>query len=204
MTLEDDPPIAAANNEAEENEEEVEDTPEIVPTLIGSGEYQIVDIRYYHGVAHPGEYIELVREPHNPYDRNAIRADNLRGEKIGHVKAITAKTLAPLMNRRHALALSFCASIQQGGNEFTLPLCLEEKPARRSISFDSPESLLAAMVPNECCHSEKHSHRHPNEIGLESIIKGIGQHVRQGPLRTVPRFSRSGHVALFPRPRPIV
>ena len=29
----------------------------------------------------------LVREPHNVYDRNAIRVDNLAGRKVGHVKA---------------------------------------------------------------------------------------------------------------------
>ena len=33
--------------------------------LVGSGEYQIVGIRYYTGVAHPGEYFVLVREPRN-------------------------------------------------------------------------------------------------------------------------------------------
>jgi SWI/SNF-related matrix-associated actin-dependent regulator of chromatin subfamily A3 len=42
--------------------------------------------RYYSGVAHPGEFVTLIREPNNPYDRNAIRVDNLRGEKVGHVK----------------------------------------------------------------------------------------------------------------------
>jgi len=35
------------------------------------------------GVAHPGEYVTLVREPHNSYDRNAIRVDNCSGEKVG-------------------------------------------------------------------------------------------------------------------------
>ena len=95
------------------------------PTLIGSGEYQIVGIRYYKGVAHPGEYIELIREPNNPYDRNAIRVDNLRGEKIGHVKATMAKLLAPIMDRRQRLGLSFYGLIPRKGNAYTLPLFLE-------------------------------------------------------------------------------
>ena len=95
------------------------------PTLIGSGEYQIVGIRYYKGVAHPGEYIELIREPNNPYDRNAIRVDNLRGDKIGHVKAIMAKLLAPIMDRRQRLGLSFYGLIPRKGNAYTLPLFLE-------------------------------------------------------------------------------
>lgn len=40
-----------------------------------------------------------MREPHNPYDSNAIRVDNLHHEKIGHIKRETAAMLAPLMDR---------------------------------------------------------------------------------------------------------
>jgi hypothetical protein len=36
----------------------------------------LVGIQFYRGTAHPGEYVTLVREPHNPYDSNAIRCDN--------------------------------------------------------------------------------------------------------------------------------
>ena len=42
--------------------EEQMDLPDV---RVGSGEYQIVGIRYYSGVAHPGEYVTLVREPRN-------------------------------------------------------------------------------------------------------------------------------------------
>jgi len=46
---------------ADSDEEE-----ELPDHLVGSGEYQIVGIRYYTGVAHPGEFVVLVREPRNP------------------------------------------------------------------------------------------------------------------------------------------
>ena len=59
---------------------------------------QVVGIRYYDGVAHPGEFVQLVREPDNSYDSNAIRVDNVRLEKVGHIKATFAKTLAPMMD----------------------------------------------------------------------------------------------------------
>ena len=39
-------------------------------------------LRYYSGTAHAGEYVSLVREPNNPYDRNAIRVDNMHGQKV--------------------------------------------------------------------------------------------------------------------------
>lgn len=35
------------------------------------------------GVAHQGEFVDLVREPNNPYDRNAIRVDNLSHQQVG-------------------------------------------------------------------------------------------------------------------------
>lgn len=35
------------------------------------------------GVAHLGEFVDLVREPNNPYDRNAIRVDNLARQQVG-------------------------------------------------------------------------------------------------------------------------
>jgi SWI/SNF-related matrix-associated actin-dependent regulator of chromatin subfamily A3 len=85
--------------------------------LVGSGEYQIVGIRYYSGVAHPGEYVVLVREPSNPYDCNAIRVDNLRGEKVGHVKATMAMHLAGVMDGRGDVRVE--GTIPRRGNAFT-------------------------------------------------------------------------------------
>ena len=45
--------------------EDEEDEQELPDVLVGRGEYQIVGIRYYTGVAHPGEFVVLVREPRN-------------------------------------------------------------------------------------------------------------------------------------------
>lgn len=36
-------------------------------------------------MAHLGEFVDLVREPNNPYDRNAIRVDNLARQQVGLV-----------------------------------------------------------------------------------------------------------------------
>ena len=33
-------------------------------------------------MAHLGEFVNLVREPRNPYDRNAIRVDNLASQQV--------------------------------------------------------------------------------------------------------------------------
>mmetsp|Transcript_21448 Transcript_21448/g.46616 ORF Transcript_21448/g.46616 Transcript_21448/m.46616 type:complete len:533 (+) Transcript_21448:120-1718(+) len=93
--------------------------------LVGRGEYRVVGIRYYTGVARPGEFVTLVREPRNPYDRNAIRVDNLRGEKVGHVKGTTAQTLAPIMDRSASLGVRLEGTIPRSGNAYELPLALD-------------------------------------------------------------------------------
>ncbi|CAN0429773.1 unnamed protein product, partial [Ectocarpus sp. 8 AP-2014] len=51
--------------------------------LYGYADLLIVGCRYYRGVAHLGEFVDLVREPNNPYDRNAIRVDNLTRQQVG-------------------------------------------------------------------------------------------------------------------------
>lgn len=53
------PAALVVNLAEEESENDLDDH------LVGCGEYQIVGIRYYAGVAHPGEYVVLVREPRN-------------------------------------------------------------------------------------------------------------------------------------------
>lgn len=44
---------------------------------LGAVACSIVGMRYYDGVVHQGEWVELVREPANPYDANAIRVENM-------------------------------------------------------------------------------------------------------------------------------
>jgi SWI/SNF-related matrix-associated actin-dependent regulator of chromatin subfamily A3 len=102
-------------------------------------------IRYYRGVAHPGEYVTLVREPSNPYDRNAIRVDNMRGEKVGHIKRELAAVLSPIMVS-HGDRLKVDATIPGPGNQFELPLTLHlygSTPSDGSI-----ETKLASLAAN--------------------------------------------------------
>jgi hypothetical protein len=126
----------AAFQEEEEPEQEEEDV------LLGTGEVQIVGIRYYRGVAHPGEFIYLVREPHNPYDSNAIRVDNLHHEKIGHIKRETAAMLVPLIDR-YGDDIHLEGIIPRQGNGFNLPLSLEFY-----ATSEAPAPELAQVVKN--------------------------------------------------------
>ncbi|KAK0620314.1 RAD5-like protein [Immersiella caudata] len=66
--------------------------------LYGKLDGKIVGVRYYNGVATPGEHVILRREPGNPYDSNAIRVDNVFGHQIGHIPRTIALKLAPYMD----------------------------------------------------------------------------------------------------------
>lgn len=54
-------------------------------------------MRYYNGFASPDEHVRLKREPQNPYDRNAIRVDNVMGAQIGHIPRQVSAKLAKYM-----------------------------------------------------------------------------------------------------------
>jgi hypothetical protein len=63
-------------------------------TLQFTNHHHPVGIKYYAGLVTKGEMVHLVREPANPYDRNAIAVVNGRGEQVGHIKREHAYALA--------------------------------------------------------------------------------------------------------------
>ncbi|KAI1383120.1 SNF2 family N-terminal domain-containing protein [Hypoxylon trugodes] len=67
--------------------------------LYGTMDKKIVGVQYYNGVVNPGEKILCRRDPHNPYDPNAIRVDNVMRVQIGHLPAKVALKLAPYIDR---------------------------------------------------------------------------------------------------------
>ena len=70
-------------NAAEDAESEEEHE-----TLLASCELAIMGCQYYGGVVHVGEHVNLVREPNNVYDGNAIRVDNMEGAQVASPLAI--------------------------------------------------------------------------------------------------------------------
>lgn len=67
--------------------------------LYGTLDTKIVGVRYYNGVVNPGEKVLCRREPSNPFDRNAVRVDNVMRTQIGHLPAVLVKKLAPYLDR---------------------------------------------------------------------------------------------------------
>ena len=46
--------------------------------------------------------VGLVREPHNPYDRNAVMVANIYGSQVGHIKRELAAAMAYVMDNNLA------------------------------------------------------------------------------------------------------
>ena len=69
--------------------------------------------------------MNLVREPNNPYDANAVRVDNMSNEKVGHVKRETATVLSSLMDSGASITFKVDGTIPREGNKFQLPLRLD-------------------------------------------------------------------------------
>ncbi|KAL6471721.1 hypothetical protein MHYP_G00203710 [Metynnis hypsauchen] len=88
--------------------------------LIGSIQGTIVGLRYYTGVVNRGEMVSLVREPQNPYDRNAVKVTNVYGIQVGHIKKELAAAMAHIMDRKLAKVEGVVPFGQN--NKFSMPV----------------------------------------------------------------------------------
>ena len=96
----------------------------------------VVGLQHYSGIVSRKEQLALVREPRNPYDKNAIRVDNQSHEQVGHISRTQAAVLAPLLDRgvvRHAVAVSMTGVT----NKFQQPVT--------AFCFGAPENRPDAL-----------------------------------------------------------
>ncbi|XDV27276.1 hypothetical protein PO909_030836, partial [Leuciscus waleckii] len=89
---------------------------------IGSIQGSVVGLRYYTGMVNKGEMVSLVREPQNPYDRNAVMVANVYGNQVGHIKKELAAPMAYIMDNN----LARVEGVVPFGNtnKFTMPVIL--------------------------------------------------------------------------------
>ncbi|KAK2090484.1 hypothetical protein P7K49_031740 [Saguinus oedipus] len=93
---------------------------ELDSVLFGSLRGHVVGRRYYTGVVNNNEMVALQRDPNNPYDKNAIKVNNVNGNQVGHLKKDLAGALAYIMDNKLAQVegiVPFGAN-----NAFTMPL----------------------------------------------------------------------------------
>jgi SWI/SNF-related matrix-associated actin-dependent regulator of chromatin subfamily A3 len=93
-------------------------------TCVGSFTTDCVGCRYYAGVVHAGEFVTLVREPHNEYDANAVRVDNLSGTQVGHINRHAAVLLAQLLDDGSLSARVEASAPYPARSVFTVPVLL--------------------------------------------------------------------------------
>lgn len=89
---------------------------------LGAVDAKIVGVRYYNGHASVGEHVLVKRDAGNPYDKNAIRIDNVRGNQIGHIPRELASKLAPYLDAR-AVVLEGTLAGEKG--TFDCPILLK-------------------------------------------------------------------------------
>uniref|UniRef100_A0A7N8Y939 Helicase-like transcription factor n=1 Tax=Mastacembelus armatus TaxID=205130 RepID=A0A7N8Y939_9TELE len=90
--------------------------------LFGHLQGTVVGLRYYTGVVNQGEMVGLVRQPQNPYDRNAVMVANIYGNQVGHIKRELAAAMAYIMDNN----LAKVEGVVHTGtkNKFTMPVML--------------------------------------------------------------------------------
>ncbi|XP_028251174.1 helicase-like transcription factor [Parambassis ranga] len=90
--------------------------------LFGQLKGTVVGLRYYTGVVNSGEMVGLVREPQNPYDRNAVMVCNVYGNQVGHIKKELAAAMAYVMDNNLAKLEGVVPSGKN--NKFCMPVML--------------------------------------------------------------------------------
>ncbi|KKK16658.1 SNF2 family helicase [Aspergillus rambellii] len=120
--------------------QEVDDSEDVARLHYGDLQTKIVGVRYYAGHATIGERVLLKREPHNQYDTNAIRVDNVMGVQVGHIPRQVAAKLAKYMDQSLLLVEGILTGVK---GSFDCPVVLKlygpRDPARR-------EALKSQMV----------------------------------------------------------
>uniref|UniRef100_H3AGZ3 Helicase like transcription factor n=1 Tax=Latimeria chalumnae TaxID=7897 RepID=H3AGZ3_LATCH len=90
--------------------------------LFGALRGNVVGLRYYTGVVNNNEMVALQREPNNPYDRNAVKVNNVNGNQVGHIKKELAAALSYVMDNKLAKVEGV---VPYGANNvFTMPVQL--------------------------------------------------------------------------------
>lgn len=145
--------------------------------LFGTMRGQVVGLRYYTGVVNNNEMVALEREPNNPYDKNAIKINNVDGNQVGHLKRDLAAALAYIMDNRLAQVegvVPFGAS-----NTFTMPLHMTfwGKEENREVVLDQLK-------------------KHGFKLGPTPRTVGSSLENAWGSGRAGPSYSRPVHVAV--------
>ncbi|RVX04965.1 putative SWI/SNF-related matrix-associated actin-dependent regulator of chromatin subfamily A member 3-like 1 [Vitis vinifera] len=156
--------------------------------LVGFVIVNIVGIQYYSGTISGRERVGLVREPLNPYDRNAIKVLNTTTIQVGHIDRSAAAVLAPLMDANLVTVEGIVPNTPGSGNRYRIPCQvhifaqIEWFPRVRSaisrgglqlISDSDPSFTLseAVIVKEKKCDKEFKSLDEIFKLAIENVNK---------------------------------
>ncbi|XP_059587002.1 helicase-like transcription factor isoform X2 [Alligator mississippiensis] len=145
--------------------------------LFGNLRGNVVGLRYYTGVVNNNEMVALQREPNNPYDKNAVKVNNVNGDQVGHIKKELAAPLAYIIDNKLARVEGI---VPYGAkNTFTMPV---------QMSFWGKEENKQAVLDRLKMHGFKMA------PPLKSSELGFGSNLFSG--RAGPSYSAPGHTAV--------
>ncbi|KAI5079409.1 hypothetical protein GOP47_0004888 [Adiantum capillus-veneris] len=196
--------VRASQADGGDDEQEPDDEEE--KYLVGFTEVNVVGLQYYHGTVNNREMVRLVREPHNVYDRNAIRVDNMYGEQVGHIERYKACHLAPLVDNGLAVIEGI---IPRGSkNTYRMPCqvfvfskdtampTVLNRLVRSGLAVTTPNDpnfvqLTAMTVPENMKSTQEEAGKSIDEIFDTLILnqKKVSAAMEPAPLITTPLYS---------------
>ncbi len=112
-----------------------------------------------------GTRLDLIREPDNPHDENAIRIDDENGNNLGYIKAAMAKHLAPVMDSGCEYKVKVTEVTGKETDKPCLPPCLPADRAGRHLGVNilvkkkkidgAIEQGAVSLVPKELKNLDK-------------------------------------------------
>uniref|UniRef100_A0A4W6E0Y3 Helicase like transcription factor n=1 Tax=Lates calcarifer TaxID=8187 RepID=A0A4W6E0Y3_LATCA len=157
--------------------------------LFGQLQGTVVGLRYYTGVVNQGEMVGLVRQPQNPYDRNAVMVANIYGNQVGHIKRELAAAMAYVMDNN----LAKVDGVVHWGtkNKFTMPVMLSfwgreenknaviECMARRGYKLNTAGSISTGTHTGYTQLSSLNQHKDGEKEAAESVGTPLLLHQKQ-------------------------
>ncbi|XP_040915954.1 helicase-like transcription factor isoform X2 [Toxotes jaculatrix] len=136
--------------------------------LFGHLQGTVVGLRYYTGVVNQGEMVGLVRQPQNPYDRNAVMVANIYGNQVGHIKRELAAAMAYVMDNNLAKVEGVVHSGTK--NKFNMPVMLsfwgKEENKNAVIECMARRGYKLNTGANQTSHNSPWAHALASKKGL--------------------------------------
>lgn len=137
--------------------------------LYGILNTNIVGTRFYTSDAAVGEYVVVRREADNSHDHNAVRIDNLRRQRMGHLGRDTAARLAPLMDSGELLVEGVLTDTR---SEFQRPLGLklfgtDSHPEKWALRVKMLRNNLPVQALDQAEAARQRRHRQQRALGRQ-------------------------------------